>query len=146
MATGVSSDNTYQNFLHYFRLVGNMYQKWLLDISRPLSPGAMGRIIFHKPLLVQRGRIDRDRIILSARDAAEFLLRDWPTSGCPKHERAMKACLDVIRGIKPPSHARRAFADAARQAGILLDDWSQRPPLPTAGRRSAEPGILETRE
>lgn len=82
--------------------------------------------MFHKPVLVQRGRIDRDRIILSARDAADFLLRDWPAGTEAKRERAMLACLDVLRGQKPPSHARRAFIMAAKEARILLDDWSGR--------------------
>lgn len=70
--------------------------------------------IFHQPIIVQTGRIDRERVILSTRDAAEVLLRNWPLSQSRKRTRAMEMCLRVIRGEKPPYIARRAFVEAAR--------------------------------
>lgn len=84
----------------------------------------MRRTRFHKPVLVQPGRIDRDRVVLSTKDAAELLLRDWPNAAQDKREKAMRACLDVIKGRKPPSHARNAFILAARDARILLNDFA----------------------
>ncbi len=76
---------------------------------------------FHKPVTVQTGRIDRERIVLTTRDAAEVLLRDWPIES-RKRARAMELCLSVIRGEKPPHVARRAFVEAAREAKVLLED------------------------
>lgn len=84
----------------------------------------MRKIRFHKPVIVQPGRIDRDRVVLTTKDAAELLLRDWPDTAPGKRERAMQACLEVIKGRKPPSHARRAFIAAAKDAKILLNDFA----------------------
>ncbi|WP_312860736.1 DUF982 domain-containing protein [Neoaquamicrobium sediminum] len=67
----------------------------------------MSKLRFHKPVRVQPGRIDRDKVVLSTKHAAEILLRDWPDRGQKKRERAMRACLEVIKGRKPPSYARK---------------------------------------
>jgi hypothetical protein len=77
---------------------------------------------FHRPVTVQTGRIDRERLVLSTRDAAEVLLRDWPLPESRKRARAMELCLSVIRGERAPNIARRAFVDAAREAKVLLKD------------------------
>ncbi|TKT74662.1 DUF982 domain-containing protein [Aquamicrobium sp. LC103] len=79
----------------------------------------MSKKPFHKPVVIQPGRIDRDRVVISTRDAAQILLREWPMES-EKRVKAMKACLDVIKGNKPPSHARNAFIAAAKDAHILL--------------------------
>lgn len=85
-----------------------------------------GRGQFHKPVIVQPGRIDRDRVVVSTRDAAMILLRDWPEDkASERREKAMGACLAVIRGKKPPSFARNAFIAAAKDAKILLHDGKQ---------------------
>lgn len=77
---------------------------------------------FHRPIIVQTGRIDRERVILTTRDAAQVLLRDWPLSQSYKRARAMELCLGVIRGEKPPHLARRALVEAAREARVLIDE------------------------
>ena len=74
---------------------------------------------FHRPVTVQTGRIDRERIIVTTRDAAEVLLKDWPLES-HKRARAMQLCLSVIRGERPPGVARRAFVEAAREAKVLI--------------------------
>lgn len=76
---------------------------------------------FHKPVQVQIGRIDRDQIVTNTRHAALLLLKNWPRHDSAKRRSAMKACLQVIRGEKPPSVARRAFIAAARDVCVLLD-------------------------
>ncbi|MBX3528983.1 MAG: DUF982 domain-containing protein [Rhizobiaceae bacterium] len=76
--------------------------------------------IFHRPVVVQPGRIDRDRVVVSAADAARVLAREWRGDSA-KRQRAIAACLDVVSGRKPPRHARSAFIDAARDARILIE-------------------------
>ncbi|MER8524191.1 DUF982 domain-containing protein [Mesorhizobium sp. M0598] len=80
----------------------------------------MGTRRFRKPVVVQPGRIDRDRVVASVSDAAEVLLRDWPTPEGKSRLAAIEACLAVIRGEKPPRIARQAFIAAAKEARILL--------------------------
>ncbi|MER8549455.1 MULTISPECIES: DUF982 domain-containing protein [unclassified Mesorhizobium] len=75
---------------------------------------------FRKPVVVQPGRIDRDRVVASVSDAAEVLLRDWPRPAGKSRLAAIEACLAVIRGEKPPRIARQAFIAAAKEARILL--------------------------
>jgi hypothetical protein len=76
---------------------------------------------FDKPVVIQLGRIDRDRVVSSAVDAGRILLNDW------RHDDesrllAMSACLAVIKGERPASFARHAFVEAARSARILLSE------------------------
>ncbi|MER9061738.1 DUF982 domain-containing protein [Mesorhizobium sp. M0074] len=77
---------------------------------------------FRKPVVVQPGRIDRDRVVASVSDAAEVLLRDWPRPEGKSRLAAIEACLAVIRGEKPPRIARQAFIAAAKEARILLGE------------------------
>ncbi|MEX0956397.1 MAG: DUF982 domain-containing protein [Rhizobiaceae bacterium] len=76
---------------------------------------------FHKPVVVQTGRIDRERVVFDAGGAAEVLRLDWRNTACPKRLAALRACLRVIRKEKPPSYARRAFIAAAKEARVLID-------------------------
>ncbi len=77
---------------------------------------------FARAVVVQTGRIDRDRVVTNTRHAAIVLLHEWPDRACPKRKTAMQRCVEVMRGQKPPSVARRAFVSAARQAGLLIED------------------------
>lgn len=77
---------------------------------------------FHKPVIIQPGRIDRDRVVTTVAEAAQILIHQWPEPKCEKRHAAMRACLDVIRGDRAPGHARVAFVDAAKQARILVGD------------------------
>lgn len=62
---------------------------------------------------------DGVRRIGSVLEAKQLLAdTDWPVRG-PRHEDAVDACLKVIDGHRSASDARRAFEDAAREAGIL---------------------------
>jgi hypothetical protein len=79
---------------------------------------------FRKPIVIQPGRIDRDRVVVSVADAAKVLLRDWPKPACARRLAAIKACLAVMRGEKPPRVARQAFISAARDARILISEQS----------------------
>jgi ribosomal 50S subunit-associated protein YjgA (DUF615 family) len=77
---------------------------------------------FKQPVRIQLGRIDRDRMVLGVTEAAEILLREWPEADDrARHIKAMEACLEVIRGTKPPSYARRHFVAACKEAKVLLE-------------------------
>lgn len=78
---------------------------------------------FKRPVRIQIGRVDRDRIVVGTHDAAKVLLRDWPAMESQKRITAMQACLEVINGGKPPSIARAAFVAAAKDAGVYLGDY-----------------------
>ncbi len=52
--------------------------------------------------------------------AAEALLHEWPEKRGPKYIAAKEACLLAWRREGSVEDARRAFEDAAREAGILL--------------------------
>nr|WP_268930541.1 DUF982 domain-containing protein [Mesorhizobium sp. SEMIA396] len=77
---------------------------------------------FRKPIIIQPGRIDRDRVVVSVSDAAEVLLRDWPKPTSERRLAAIRACLAVMRGEKPTRTARQAFIVAAKDAKILLSE------------------------
>jgi hypothetical protein len=50
----------------------------------------------------------------------DFLLKSWPGRRGEKHRDALQACSDASAGKKPAATARRAFAAAARDAGVLI--------------------------
>lgn len=76
--------------------------------------------IFARPVVVQFGRIDRDRIVVDVRDAAKVLLREWREDSAER-TAAMKACIAVLKGKKPARVARKAFVDAAEAARVLVE-------------------------
>lgn len=75
---------------------------------------------FHEAVVVQTGRVDRNRVVTSTAQAAGILLHEWPKTGSEKRIRAMLACLAVIRGVEEPRVARDAFIAAAKDARIYL--------------------------
>ncbi|WP_202305507.1 DUF982 domain-containing protein [Mesorhizobium sp. L-8-10] len=60
-------------------------------------------------------------VIDDIRSCTEFLLRRWPGKRGDNHRAALQACSDASAGKKPIENARRAFALAARGAGILIN-------------------------
>lgn len=62
------------------------------------------------------------REVKGAADAKRILADvDWPVRG-PRYDNAIDACLKVIDGHRSAENARRAFVEAAREAGILEAD------------------------
>ena len=61
-----------------------------------------------------------NKVSLSA--VALISLRDWPRQNGEKRIVAIQACLQVIRGEKPPRVARQAFIEAAKDARIFLGE------------------------
>jgi hypothetical protein len=97
----------------------------------------------------------RARIIADTMHAAEILLRRWPSDRRGRDYRAaVEACLDALEGRAGGTSARRAFAKAAKSAGILT---AEAMPLavdpggyfagnrPTARRQSGPSNDIEPR-
>lgn len=76
---------------------------------------------FVRPVVVQVGRHDRERIVFDVNEAATILLRSFPHQ-TEKRKLAMDACLQVLRGEARTPVARRAFVAAALEANILRSD------------------------
>lgn len=76
---------------------------------------------FDAPVTVMDAREARAFDVTNTRQAAEILLHRWPNEWSGRHRAARLACLAVLKGFKPPVLARRAFAEAAREAEILAD-------------------------
>jgi hypothetical protein len=75
---------------------------------------------FDVPVTVAAVRGRRVRLVSNANEAAELLAGAWAVQG-PKHRLALLACRDAVAGRKSVDEARKAFADAAREAGILVN-------------------------
>ena len=57
----------------------------------------------------------------SAKQAAQVLMDvRWPKAG-PRHRDATEICLKVLDGHRSTVDAEAAFAEAAREAGILVE-------------------------
>lgn len=57
----------------------------------------------------------------NTRQAADVLINKWPTAPGPKHLAARKAVLRAMKSAldaKQQAEARKAFAEAAKEAGI----------------------------
>lgn len=64
-------------------------------------------------------------VVTSAERAADILLNHWPSKGGRKHlasRRAVLRALEAARDAKAASEARKAFAAAADEAGILMPE------------------------
>ena len=74
---------------------------------------------FDVPVTVEAVRGRRVRLVSNANEAVELLAGAWSVQG-PKHRLALQACRDAVAGRRSADEARKAFADAAREAGILV--------------------------
>ncbi len=78
---------------------------------------------FDIPLSVTSSRRGRSRTLASAAQAAHFLVDRWPQAERgPKYRNALKACMDVLEGRKRVAAARKAFLQAAGEAGMSVHE------------------------
>lgn len=61
----------------------------------------------------------RERTIRTAWEGIECL-SDWPGTKGRSYRSALRACRDALDGWTPPAKARRALAQAAREAHMLV--------------------------
>jgi hypothetical protein len=74
---------------------------------------------FEKPVSVATGT--GERLVASAREAAEMLLYDWPIGETATRIQARMSCMKALAGSEPPAFAREAFVQAAEEAKILIE-------------------------
>jgi len=75
---------------------------------------------FVKPVRV---RLDAVRVVNSTREAVDLLMSvHWPGERGPRHHEARDICLRALDGCRSAAEARHAFVEAAREAGVLLDE------------------------
>ncbi|MGO7861654.1 DUF982 domain-containing protein [Rhizobium ruizarguesonis] len=67
--------------------------------------------------LTLRGTRTR-KIVRTLGDAAQILIRDWPSDDGEEYVAAVKACVDAISGQIAPEQFREALLRAADEAGI----------------------------
>lgn len=77
---------------------------------------------FDKAVAVETAKPGQVLIVRAAEQAARFLLQGWPDEkrNRAKYKAAKRACLEVLEGHGKEEAARKAFAAAARDAGILI--------------------------
>lgn len=75
------------------------------------------------PVSIALGRIGLTRIVTSVREAAECILSDeWPRRHGKADTAARKALLGAMEGKVSAEDARAAFEQAAKDAGILMEN------------------------
>ena len=78
--------------------------------------------LFDQPVTVSRGPHGETLKIVSAEQAADFLMAGWPGRRDQWHRDALDACLKVIEGYRSTQDAETAFREAAAMAGVLASD------------------------
>jgi Protein of unknown function (DUF982) len=79
------------------------------------------RADFDAPVFVAIGNPRQAVAVTSSLQALERLLDRWPTRDGTMYRHARHACVLAIEGSIDSRAARKAFARAAREAGILVE-------------------------
>jgi Protein of unknown function (DUF982) len=76
---------------------------------------------FGRPVLVAIGNAGRAVVVRSPPQALKLLRVQWPTLDGTMYRHARHACYLAIEGSIASRSARKAFARAASEAGILVE-------------------------
>lgn len=79
----------------------------------------MNDTVFATPVLINLGAMGL-RLVSSVWEALECLRSQWPRQDCLEYRRATRICRDALEGWISAAKARKAFALAAKQAGVLV--------------------------
>jgi hypothetical protein len=60
------------------------------------------------------------KVIRTAREAAQLLLKEWPTDDGEEFFTAVRTCLEVLNGNAEPETLHEAIVQAACEAGIAV--------------------------
>jgi len=75
---------------------------------------------WNNPVVVDLGGIGRYAVITNALDAANCMSEEWPADRGPVVDEAVLVCLDAVLGRASAEESRKAFLDAAREAGLSV--------------------------
>ncbi|PZV36280.1 hypothetical protein B5V02_24130 [Mesorhizobium kowhaii] len=78
---------------------------------------AMHDAFFRTPVIVQLATGDTRRLC-SAAEAAIFMMEKWPEEHGTSYRYALQACTGSLSNAGDVENARRAFLEAAKEAGI----------------------------
>lgn len=76
--------------------------------------------LWKKPVIISIGEPPAETRIETTQAAAWAMIEDWPTEDGTALDRALALCAAVDAGKRKPEDARRAFVEAAKEAGILI--------------------------
>ncbi|MGO7532786.1 DUF982 domain-containing protein [Rhizobium leguminosarum] len=71
-----------------------------------------------EPIVLSMNRDATDAIVCTLREAAHFLIREWPSGDGEEYVTAVKACVDAVNGDIGPDQFRAALLRAAGEVGI----------------------------
>jgi hypothetical protein len=71
------------------------------------------------PVAIRIGEPPEETLITTTQAAAWAMIEDWPTEDGTALDRALALCAAVDARKSKPEDARKAFVDAASEAGIL---------------------------
>lgn len=72
------------------------------------------------PVVLFIGGGSKRVIVRTAREAADALVKDWPSSDGKEYFAAMRACGDVMIGNATPRQLREAIVKAASEVGVTV--------------------------
>ncbi|MBP1845909.1 hypothetical protein J2046_004183 [Rhizobium petrolearium] len=73
-----------------------------------------------KPVVVAVGEPPVEATVTTTQGASWALIEDWPVEEGPALTRALAMCAGVLERKNKPDEARKAFVEAAREAGVLV--------------------------
>ncbi|WP_112805162.1 DUF982 domain-containing protein [Ensifer sp.] len=73
-----------------------------------------------KPVTLALEGPEQYTTISNTTEASWAMIEDWPLEDSELLTRALDTCAAVIEGKQPPEAARKAFIEAAREAGIQI--------------------------
>jgi hypothetical protein len=75
---------------------------------------------FDVPVTIETEHTGRHLTVTRVGQAARLLTERWPKKDGPKHLAAIRSVMAVIQRRKPVAEARKAFAEAAKEADIFI--------------------------
>lgn len=82
------------------------------------SDGDLTQQPWSKPVTLALGEPGEYVTIATTQAASWAMIEDWPMEDGPALDKALLVCADVVKGKRSNDDARKAFLDAAREAGI----------------------------
>lgn len=73
-----------------------------------------------KPVVILIGEPPEETVISTTQAAAWAMIEDWPMEDGTALDRALSVCAAVDARKSKPEDARKAFVEAASEAGILI--------------------------